>query len=315
MYVILIYGVLLVLRLFAGNSSSIHPLDYKTLPELADFSLNKNANKDTSTTPTGAHTHSDVAMNQHINDQRAASAHKLGGIPWQFPNPSTLAYLLGQDLLVHPITLDVDNRTAAAVVKVSFPELSDVIPSTTEAAGTVWLDWWDPSNADKSHKAGDSQLTYVPIESFPVFVRKGAFLPLHPLGFALSQEVSTEETQLLLPTTEVDMSRVHFTWFAPAAGASVQYTLRESVSEGNGMVATASFDGSTITAQVSAHTGELGAGFEFIGVSEPSDVQVSYWPNSRCVHKYALHKQTLTVSCAKVAGGLKVTVTGVTSTM
>jgi hypothetical protein len=233
-----------------------------------------------------------------------------------FPNPTTLAYLLGQDILVHPITLDIDNRTASAVVKVDFPELSDVIPSTTVAPGTEWLDWWEPTNAKKAHKAGESKTLVVPIDSFPVFVRKGAFIPLHPTSFAPTEEALTEAQSLLLPTTHTAMDRVHFTWFAPTAPANgsattVQYALRESVSEGAGMVATASFAGDSITAQISAHTGKLGAGFEFIGISEPSDVQVVYWPNSRCTHQYESYRSTLVVSCAQVAGGLKVTVSGV----
>lgn len=255
----------------------------------------------------------DAITNHHINAQRAATAAKKGdGIPWQFPNPTTLAYLLGEDILVHPITMDVENRTTTAVVRVAFPEVKDVIPSTKVAAGTVWLDWWEPTNSKKAHAAGETTVSVVPITSFPVYVRKGAFIPLHPLNYA-RQDLSVEDL-LLESSTHVGMDTVHFTWFAPGPGQAAEYVLRESVSEGTGMVADASFIDGIINAEISAHAGSLGAGFAFVGVSKPTEVTVKAWPNSHCVHEYAEHTSTFTVSCASVAGGLRITASGVTST-
>lgn len=326
----------------AANTSAIHPLDYKTLPEIIDYSLRAKAD---GIPPVKTHVDSrDAMLNQHINTRRLETRNLRRGtpvttagpgpattqtpatplerdgrdIPILFPNPTTLAYLLGPDILVHPITLDVDNRTASATVRVTFPELAAVIPSTQAAPGTQWLDWWEPTSPKKAHKAGEAKTLVVPIESFPVYVRKGAFIPLHPLVRAPTEDATAEPVDVTLdPTSHAQMDRVHFTWFAPTPGAdastanSVQYALRESVSEGAGMVATASFKGDTITATVSAHTGAVGAGFDFVGISEPSEVQVGYWPGSRCTHHYTERTQTLTVSCAQVPGGLQVTVSGV----
>jgi hypothetical protein len=309
-----------------GNTSSIHPLDYKTLPEIVDYSLRVKAD---GLPVVKTHADSrDAMLNQHINTQRlegqgkhslrraststAAATVGRGDVPILFPNPTTLAYLLGQDILVHPITLDIDNRTASAVVHITFPELASVIPASDAAPGTEWLDWWEPTNAAKAHKAGETKTSIVSIESFPVYVRKGAFIPLHPMTHAPTAAELADPT--LDASSHAQMDRVHFTWFAPSAG-TVQYALRESVSEGTGMVASASLSGDTITATVSAHTGALGAGFDFVGVTEPADVQLTYWPNSRCTHSYAERTKTLSVSCAQVAGGLKVTITGVAATL
>lgn len=221
---------------------------------------------------------------------------------------------------------DQDNRTASAVVHVEFPELASVLPGTKEASGTVWLDWWDPSNAKKQHAAGTSATVVVPIETFPVYVRKGAFIPLHPVravrtadeGAAVEQTL-TEEA-LLSKDTSVDLDRVLFTWFAPStaqdADHPVSFALRESISEGTGMVAKASFTtADTLVATISAHRGALGAGVSLIGVTEPSAVNVEAWADSRCVHSYTQHTSTFTVSCASVAGGLKVTLSGVKATL
>ena len=258
-------------------------------------------------------------------------------IPWAFPEPRTLAYLLGQDILVHPVVFDQRNGSsnnnssgggnggADAVVRIDFPALSDVIPDTTVPSpqDTVWLDWWQPTNPAKAHAAGETIVRVVPISSFPVYVRKGAFIPLHPvtlLSGGVATPASTEE-QLLDATSSVATDRVLFTWFAPStavdAAHPVQFALRESITEGTGMVATAAFSATnTITATISAHTqGSMGGGFSFVGVSKPSDVAVEAWPDSRCAHEYADHTSTLTVSCASLAGGLKVTLSGVAGTL
>ena len=114
-----------------------------------------------------------------------------------------------------------------------------------------------------------------------------------------------------------------FTWFDPSSTAvdaahPVQFALRESVTEGSGMVATAFFSAAdTITAQLSARSSAstMGAGFQIVGVTQPTAVTVDAWPGSRCTHEYAAHTSTVTVSCASVAGGLKVTVAGVVLTL
>ncbi len=272
----------------------------------------------------------DTVTNDFLNAQRlqkhtTAAKHDDHNIHIVFPNPKTLAYLLGQDILVHPVMYDQDNRTASAVVHVEFPELSSVLPDTKEASGTVWLDWWSPSDAKKQHAAGTSATVVVPIETFPVYVRKGAFIPLHPVRAVRTVDTEmaaevTEETQLLSQDASVDLERVLFTWFAPSAAQDadhpVSFALRESISEGTGMVAKASFTTSdTLVATISAHRGSLGAGVSLVGVTEPAEVTVEAWPDSRCVHTYTQHTSTFTVSCASVAGGLKVTLAGVKSTL
>jgi alpha-D-xyloside xylohydrolase len=66
-----------------------------------------------------------------------------------------VTWLLGDDLLVAAMNSDDDART------VGFPS-------------GLWLDFWDGTQ----YEGGTSPQVDVPLEKFPVFVRKGAVLPL-----------------------------------------------------------------------------------------------------------------------------------------
>jgi hypothetical protein len=334
------------LLLYSGNTSSIHPVDYKTLPELVAFSekyIERTAASTTAFYETMGITNKDrVSITNHHLSAKAlkADAEAAAGpagaqvgtkVPWVFPQPSTLAYVLGQDILVQPLVFDVANKTADAIVRVEFPELSDVIPATADTlpAGTVWLDWWEPTNPKKAHAAGETVTSVLPIWSYPVYVRKGAFIPLHPVSYAPEGAPGpgpvqvSEESHLLEASAMVQSEKVHFTWFAPStasdASRPVQYALRESVVDGPGVVASAWFaTPDTITAQISARVDaptDMAAGFAFVGVSKPSDVSIDAWTNARCLHEYVDHTSTLTVSCANIEGGVRVTATGTTPTL
>ena len=317
--------LLFLLPFYSANTSAVHPLDYRTMEDLIDYSIGHAAQAVIKKQQIDATTAAAAAVG--TRDDITATASHTGAsvstvVPWVYPEPRTLAYLLGQDILVHPIVFEADNHTSNAEVHVYFPDVADCIPTTTVARGNVWLDWWEPTNAAKSHAVGEYATRVVPISTYPVYVRKGAFIPLHAMNAVTSGQYKTVEDQLLDATSSVALDRLLFTWFGPSTAADashpVQFSLRESVSEGNGMVASAHFSTSnTIEAQISARTGKtaMGAGIQLVGVTEPSAVNIEAWPGSRCVHEYAQRTATLTVSCASVAGGLKVTVSGVSPTL
>lgn len=210
-----------------------------------------------------------------------------------YPQPRTYSYRLGADLLVHPVMYDLHNASEAksdvGVVDMQFP-----------ADGATWLDWWQPTDLSKAFRGGDHKVALVPLESYSVFVRAGAFLPLHDLG-----------------ADGVDMNALTFTWFQPllaaahTADAPLVYALRESISTGTGMEARVYFDGdarNSIFAQISSHAGPTAV--ELVGIEEPSAVDIQSWPSARCKHFYLQREQTLRISCADMTGGMKAVVSG-----
>ena len=71
----------------------------------------------------------------------------------KFPQPSTYSYIIGNDILVHPVVNNI------SVVKAVFPDNNEVV---------FWLDWWDPINKNKIYKSGDKVNLFVPLNSYPV---------------------------------------------------------------------------------------------------------------------------------------------------
>lgn len=214
--------------------------------------------------------------------------------PW-YPQPSTFSYMLGTDILVHPVLSEGVNVTHVSMVDMIFPDVGGV--------PTEWMDWWQPHDGKKMHKGGMSeQRTVVPLEGFPVYVRRGALLPLALLG---------------------QDDAVVFHWFGPQAspeGVSpvpiVTFGARQSEVDGTGIEAMASFtaEGSgVVQASVTAHRGK--GGFVLVGISEPVDVAVQSVAGAGCQHAYNKITSTLSVLCASVVGGLKITVTGVSSNL
>lgn len=307
-----------------SNTSAIHPVDYRTIPEImAESEKIAQHVPPLITVPL-------VDPNQEYPEKMSSAIRDVEdtNLKIVFPQPSTYAYLLGQDILVHPVMYDAVDDKDTAEVEVNFPELCTVIPNNTAVpstveGSTVWLDWWSPSDPEKAFKAGESTRVVVPLDSYPVYVRKNAFIPLHPWVFTTSTDSPVTSTVLT--------NEVHFTWFAPTVPSvlnfpDVEFDLRESVTDGSGMTAKAGFISTdTIVVEVSAHdpvsdisTGFgsksliKGGGVSLVGVSEPNgEVTVEAWSGSECTYDYAKHSSTFTVSCGSLSGGLKVTVKGI----
>ncbi len=226
-----------------------------------------------------------------------------------FPQPKTFSYRLGDDVLVHPVMFnakeskevynfpDVNVDKNEAVVHMVFPE---------EANGkqTVWLDWWAPNDMRRSYKSGDKSLRVVAYDSYPVYVREGAFLPLH------DHSVSVKDKTI----ENVDDNRVTFTWFHPQTSSTkaspALFQMRESITTGTGIQGKAYFTSETdFVAEISSHSGTLTGGFAFVGINKPTDVQIEAATANRCSQVYQPLQNTLRVNCASLVGGVRVTVT------
>lgn len=208
-----------------------------------------------------------------------------------YPQPSTYSYRLGPDVLIHPIVHDFENGTEADSVHMIFPNVD------SSDAPTQWLDWWHPQDARLSHLGGTSRRTIVPLESYPVYVRRNSLLPLES---RIEEVVSTV-----------------FTWFGPSSSSDSKHPvvadMRESSSEsnGNGARATVYFSSeNSMEGSISSHSGA--GGFEWIGVTEPSSVDVSSWPTALCEYHYTKVDKTFRVVCRDLSGGIKVHVEGIT---
>jgi hypothetical protein len=194
------------------------------------------------------------------------------------PQPSTYSYRLGEDLLVHPVLND------KSLVQMTFPAGED----------DVWVNWWTPTDKSLDVSGKDSEYTFlskVDFDSYPVYVRKGAFMPL---------KQGPEDADPLV-----------FTWFRPDVSAvTTTATVYETPSVGPGMVGTASLsEGGRFEGSITAHEG-YPAGWVLVGVSNAADVTTAP-EEAKCTHTYSADALELSVVCADVSMGVTVTADGV----
>ena len=220
-------------------------------------------------------------------------------LPWSrdnkpFIRPDTFAFLLADALLVQPIVYGITPEERAqygkfaertdkgtGIVRMDFPE------------GNTWLDWWAPHDSTKMHKGGDSATKIVPIDSLPVYVKRGALLPL-----AADPSV--------VPAFDESMP-VLFTWFAPEpADETITAVMREPASSGPGAAVEASFGtNGVLTMSVSAHAGK--GGVVVIGVTAD---KVSLSGDSGCSVDMDEGTSTTTITCLDMSEGMLATFTG-----
>ncbi|CAE7466550.1 GANC, partial [Symbiodinium microadriaticum] len=178
---------------------------------------------------------------------------------YRLPEPSTLSYLLGPDLIVHPVATQAASKDdlyrTGSEVRMTFPSEGAL------GEESRWFSWFAPS--DKSQavsipggvEGGEvSLIRYVPLDSMAVYVRQNALIPLHASA--------TDETVL-------------FTWFNPIADSEKSADVREPASAGPGLVGTISLsaDGA-MTGSISAHSSKAHGGFGWVvvGITEPESV-------------------------------------------
>lgn len=195
------------------------------------------------------------------------------------PQPSTYSYLIGEDILVHPVVNEY------SIVDMTFPAGED----------DIWLSWWNPTDMSSAVSGKDSEYTFVqkiPFDSFPVYVKKNAFIPL--------QE-------------SVEDGTVMFTWFCPDTLDSNEITtktttLREPSTVGTGMEAIVALQEGVFSGTISAHSG-FPAGFSLVGVSDASTLVVS--PEGACERAYTDSSKTLDIVCKDTSLGVSVSAEGV----
>jgi alpha-glucosidase (family GH31 glycosyl hydrolase) len=114
---------------------------------------------------------------------------------------TTFNYMLGPDMLIAPITQPAD-ASGTSRVSISFP------------AGSDWVEYLPPY---RTFAGGSANVTYeCDIESFPVFQRKGAILPLYVASPHVGHgDGSEHELGMLRPGTEALTLLVH----GPASAA------------------------------------------------------------------------------------------------
>jgi alpha-glucosidase (family GH31 glycosyl hydrolase) len=224
------------------------------------------------------------------------------GVPdYRLPPPSTYSYRLGEHLLIHPVTHGATDKAPPSA------DLGGVVQMTFPAEGhesetNTWLSWWSPHDSALSVTVtGGQEFTqsiYVPIDSFPVYVRQGAFLPLY----------RSSEDQTLL-----------FTWYAPSVDSDNTAIAREPLSEGPGLESGVSLsaDG-MLSGWITAHPttkSKTGYGWQVVGVTKPDNVTFKSNDVKSCVWSYEDAVQTLTLSCVDGTEGLIFEAFGVKSTL
>ncbi len=212
-----------------------------------------------------------------------------------FPQPRTYSYRLGDHILVHPTVFNEKDDSDSATVHMEFPEEKD-------GSSAVWLDWWQPNNKHRAHKSGDKQVRVVPFDSYAVYVREGAFIPLH--------DTKNEDSDV----ESVNLDRYTFTWFHPQTSASqanpARYDMRESMSTGTGMTAKAYFSSSdSILAEISSHPGSVA--LDLVGVEKPSDVKITAFKTAGCHHSYDVLGKRARVQCKNNLGGVRIEFSGI----
>ena len=101
--------------------------------------------------PVAANYNNDSAIAANNNHKFNNDNNPLSYI--EFPQPTTYSYLIGSDILVHPVVYN------SSLVRAVFPDSNEVV---------FWLNWWDPVNKNKVYKSGDNVELLVALDSYPV---------------------------------------------------------------------------------------------------------------------------------------------------
>lgn len=198
---------------------------------------------------------------------------------YENPQPSTYSYLLGDDILVHPVLNE------KSVVEMTFPAAGD--------SDTTWLNWWSPLDKSTSVAGQHDMFTQwatPDMSSYPVYVRKGALLPL--------QSTPEEEDAM-------------FTWFAPDnsnADLALTASVPQPATVGPGIEGTVALTKEgTFTGTISAHP-NMKSGWKLMGVTRPDSMESNPVP---CPYEYDEAGAVLTIRCDDVSQGVIFSASGV----
>jgi alpha-glucosidase (family GH31 glycosyl hydrolase) len=205
---------------------------------------------------------------------------------YENPQPSTYSYLLGADILVHPVLND------KSAVHMTFP---------AGCPHTVWLDWFHPldlSSAVQGQETAFSRWAHPDMASYPVYVRKAALLPLQ--------------------TSPDEDDEAVFTWFAPDPSSSSSppsplsrtASVPQPASQGPGLVGTVTLsEEGVFVGTLSAHT-RMKSGWKLLGVTRPEGTETTP-AAAPCSSEYDEESATLTILCADLSQGVIFSASGV----
>jgi len=201
--------------------------------------------------------------------------------PSRNTQPSTFSYMIGDDVIVHPVIED-NSSDGTSVVLMEFP-----------LENQQWVSWWEPANerkvitVDASVEKSNSMLTMVPLDSYPVYARRGAYIPLGK---------SNEDQSPL------------FTWYCPEFGNYATTQIRETIDMGTGYESKIELTADGIlTSTISAHDG--GAGWVIYGIKPVR--RIDFNPSQQCTHTYDFTQRALSIYCADGSLGLEMQINGV----
>ena len=197
-----------------------------------------------------------------------------------FKPPSSLDYLLGPSLFISPIIHGSEtNDKGITMVQIEFPENNS----------TMWLDFWDP--VKEPHFGGDKKIISYPLSSYPVFIRKGSYIPM------------TDRKDSTVPLFTLYQHCMHYddvptvtTQFRERNGPGMVSTIAKTSKVTNEGVFIESLDVST-----TAHEGP--AKFQFIGMDEPTEVKYDTLENALCIDFYEKRSRVLNIQCREFNGG------------
>lgn len=224
--------------------------------------------------------------------------------PLHHPEPTTFSYLLGKDLLIHPVITSKDSRnpeitSGNSTVADDDQSMNHVRMTFPDDEATEWLNYFHPNNKRMIEKGGTVVNRAVPLADYAVYVRRGALMSLQPAN----GNMETEGDYVTSP--------IVFTWFAPQVPEDAAIAVSTEVREfdGHGLTADVSLDKTgAFVGTVSAHD-IYSSGFDIVGITKPSDVKIE--GGVGCMHEYIAIDNTLSVRCGNIKSGVRVTAAGV----
>lgn len=215
--------------------------------------------------------------------------------PLHNPEPKTFSYLLGNNILIHPVMTNFLESNIININKIDNDKLSQVEMTFPGDENTEWLDYFKPFLYNKKEIGGTKKHRLVLISDYPVYVKRGSLIPL-----AL-------KLQSLNNKDDYSKSPILFTWYAPKPSNEI-ITSEVREYEGNGLIGTVSLniDG-ILSATITSHE-TLNGGFEIYGITEPQNIQIEQSKFSiPCSHIYFNAENKLSIRCLSLKGGIKIT--------
>ena len=197
-----------------------------------------------------------------------------------FKPPSSLDYLLGPSLFISPIIHgSKSNDKGLVMTQVEFPGDNS----------TMWLDFWEPLKEPLT--GGTKGVFPYPLSSYPVFIRKGSYMPM---------------TDLKDNTIPVFTLYQHCMHYDDVPSVSTQFRERDGPGMVSAIVKTSKITDegvfiSSLDVSTTAHEGPVS--FKFIGLDKPTVVEYDTFKTAICLDFYEQKSRELNIHCREFKGG------------